>query len=126
MNFLQIETIMKSRLGRIPETLNQRHSHCVGIEAEDDNSENSSTQFLEMQKNQLLDLQHFERYCNTLSVFGFSSARYDINLIKSYLMPILVKEPIVIKKTNQFVSFKFDDVQLLDILSFLGGATYLG
>ena len=34
-------------------------------------------------------------------------------------------EPIVIKKANQFVSFKFGDVQLLDILNFLGGATSL-
>ena len=29
------------------------------------------------------------------------------------------------KKTNQFVSFKFGDVQLLDIMNFLGGATGL-
>ena len=34
-------------------------------------------------------------------------------------------EPTVIKKANQFVSFKFDDVQLLDIMNFLGGATSL-
>ena len=34
-------------------------------------------------------------------------------------------EPTVIKKTNQFVSFKFGDVQLLDIINFLGGATNL-
>ena len=44
-------------------------------------------------------------------------------------MPILVNErqiePTVIKKANQFVSFKFGDVQLLDIMNFLGGATSL-
>ena len=34
-------------------------------------------------------------------------------------------EPTVIKKANQFVSFKFGDVQLLDIMNFLGGATSL-
>ena len=36
-------------------------------------------------------------------------------------------EPTVIKKTNQFVSFKFGvgEVQLLDIMNFLGGATSL-
>ena len=34
-------------------------------------------------------------------------------------------ESIVIKKANQFVSFKFGDVQLLDIRNFLGGATSL-
>ena len=83
-----------------------------------------------MQKNQLIDLQeHFERYCNTLPVFGFNSGKYDISLIKSYLMPNLVNEqqiePTVIKKANQFVSFKFGDVQILGIKYFLGGATSL-
>ena len=83
-----------------------------------------------MQKNQLIELQeHLERYCDVLPVFGFDSAKYDINLIKSYLLPILINErnmePIVIKKANQFVSFKFGDVQLLDVMNFLGGATSL-
>ena len=83
-----------------------------------------------MRKNQLIDLQeHFERYCNILPVFGFNSAKYDNNLIKSYLLPILVNErefePTVIKKANQFVSFKFGDIQSLEIMNFLGGATSL-
>ena len=83
-----------------------------------------STQFLQMLKNQLIDLQdHFERHCNTLPVFGFNRAKYDILLIKSYLLPTLVNEqqiePTVIKKANKFVSFKFGDVQLLDIMNFL-------
>ena len=34
-------------------------------------------------------------------------------------------EPTVIQRANQFVSFKFGDVQLLDIMNFLGGATNL-
>ena len=83
-----------------------------------------------MQKNQLIDLQeHFERYCNVLPIFLFNSAKQDINLIKSYLLPILVNEQdietTVIKKTNQLVSFKFGDMQLLVIMNFLGGATSL-
>ena len=83
-----------------------------------------------MQKNQLIGLQeHCERYCNTLLVFGFKSAKYDINLIKSCLLPILVNErqfePTVIKKANQFVSFMFGDVQLLDIMNFHCGANIL-
>ena len=73
--------------------------------------------------------EHFERYCNVLPVFGFNSAKYDINLIKSYFLPILVNErdiePTVIRKANRFVSFKFGDIQLLDIMNFLGGATSL-
>ena len=81
-----------------------------------------------MQTNQLIDLQeHFERYCNTLPVFGFNSAKHDMNLIKSYLLPNLANERqierAVIRKANQFVSFKFSDVQLLDFLNFLGRAT---
>ena len=75
-------------------------------------------------KNQLIDLQEsLERYCNVLTVFGFNSAKYDLNLIRSYLIPFPVKEqdiePTVIKKANQFISFKFGDIQLLDIMNFL-------
>ena len=89
-----------------------------------------STQFLQIQKNQLLELQqHFERYVSTLPVFGFNSGKYDLNLIKSYLLPYFIHErdiqPTVIKKANHFVSFKFGDVHFLDILNFLGGATSL-
>ena len=59
-------------------------------------------------KNQLIDLQEsLERYCNVLPLFGFTRAKYDLNLIKSYLLPILVNkqdiEPTVIKKANQFI-----------------------
>ena len=72
---------------RILEVLNQRQSHCVGFEAEGDISENSSTQFLHVQKNQLLDFQeHVERHWNTLLVSGCNSASYVINFIKNYLL----------------------------------------
>ena len=86
-----------------------------------------STQFLQMQKSKLIDLQeHFERYCNTLPVFGFNRAKY---VIKSCLLLVLVNErqiePAVIEKANRFVSFNFGDVQLLDIMNFLAGATSL-
>ena len=62
-------------------------------------------------------------------MFGFNRAKYDLNLIKPYLLPIVVNErdiePTVIKKANQFIPFKFGDIQLLDIMNFLGGATSL-
>ena len=62
-------------------------------------------------------------------MFGFNSAKYDLNLIKSYLLHILVNErdiePTVIKKAKQFMSFKFGDIQLLDKMNFLGGASSL-
>ena len=55
--------------------------------------------------------------------------KYDLNLIKSYLLHILINdrdiEPTVIKKKNQFISFKFGYIQLLDKMNFLGGATSL-
>ena len=89
-----------------------------------------SIQFLQIQKNQLIDLEkHFERYCNVLPVFGFNSAKHDYSLIKLYLLPILVIErgiePTVTKKASQFVSFKFGDIQLLDLMNFFGGASSL-
>ena len=53
----------------------------------------------------------------------------DLNLIKAYLLPILINEreiePTVIKKANQFISFNFGDIQLMDKMNFLGGATSL-
>ena len=62
-------------------------------------------------------------------MFGLNSAKYDLNLIESYLLPILVNErdiePPVIKRADQLISFKFGDIQLLDIMNFLGGATIL-
>ena len=137
LNFLEVETAIKIKVTRTLESLNERRcrnqrvfefeDHCF----DDDNEEkDASTNFLQKQPIQLIELQeHFERYCNVLPVFGFNSAKYHIKLIKSYLLPILINErnmePTVIKKANQFVSFTFGDVQLLDIMNFLGGATSL-
>ena len=133
--FLDINTTITIKLGNILEKLTQRHnrreSSRFDMSQDDcDNEICASTQFLQIQKNQLIDLQEsLERYCNVLPVFGFNSAKYDLNLIKSYLLPILVNErdiePTVIKKANQLISFKFGDFQLLDIMNFLGGATSL-
>ena len=63
-------------------------------------------------------------------MFGFNSSKYELNLIKHYLLPILVnerdREPTVIKIVDTFISLKFGDIQLSDIRNFLGGATSLG
>ena len=79
LKFLEIKTAIKSKLTRTLESLNERRcrnqrvfefeDHCF----EDDNEKkDASTQFLQMQKNQLIELQeHLERYCNVLPVFGF-------------------------------------------------------
>ena len=54
-----------------------------------------STQTLRFKKNLLIDLEkHLERYVKTLPVFSFNTRRYDLNLIKSYLIPYIY----VIKK----------------------------
>ena len=62
-------------------------------------------------------------------VFGLSNAKYDINLIKSFLQPMLISlryiEPVVIKKANHYISFKFGDIKLLEIMNYLGAATSL-
>ena len=131
LKFFEIETAIKVKLCAILEQLNQRRNQAERVSnfADDcmveEEEKDFSTQFLQMHKNQLIDLQeHFERYCNVLPVFGINSAKNDINLIKSYLLPFPVNdrdiEPTVIKKANQFVCFKFGDIQLLDIINLLG------
>ena len=135
--FIEVDSTFKIKLCAVLEQLNQRRNRAerVSIFVEDcivdeKKEKDSSTQFLQMQKNQLTDLQeHFERYCNVLSFFGLISAKNDINLIISYLLPILVNqrgiEQTVIKKANKFVSFKFGDIEQFDIMIFLDGATRL-
>ena len=129
--------MIKSRVNAIFKNLNERKGHTTPafdfedecIEEEEEEA-NMSTHFLQKKKSQLLDLQqYFERYINTLLVFGFNSGKYDLNLIKSYLLLYLIHErdfqsTLIIKK-NLYVSFKLGDVQFLDILNFLGGAASL-
>ena len=129
--FLDIETTTKIKLGSNLEQLTQRHNRREQANLDDCENENcASTHFLQIHKNQFIDLQEsLERYCNVIPVFGFSSAKNDLNLIKAFLLPILIDErdiePTVIKKANHFISFNFGDIHLLDILNFLGGATSL-
>ena len=113
------------------EKLAQRHNPLEQVSLDDEENERcASAQFLQIQENQSFDLQeNLERYCNVIPVFVFNSAKHDLNLRKSYLLPILVNEraiePTVTKKANQFILFKFGDFQLLDIANFLEGATSL-
>ncbi len=71
LNFLEVETAIKLKLGAIPEQLNQRRNQAEWVSnfvddcVVEEEEKYLSTQFLGMQKNQLTDLQeHFERYCN--------------------------------------------------------------
>ena len=127
--FLDFEKTVEYNLGRISEKLTQRHNRREQVSVEDcDNKRCASTQFSPKQKNHLNDLQeHLEQYRNATPVFGFNSAKQKVLLIKCYLQPNMVDdcdvEPTVIKKAHQFISFKFGDIQLLDIMKLLGGAT---
>ena len=120
LQFLDIETSIKSRSKPFFAVLNERRGpsetvmefkdECLNVEEKD-----VPTQFLQMQTNLLPDSQeHLERYCNVLPVFGFKSSKYDINIIKRFLLHLLVNErelePTVNKKAIEFVSFKFGDV----------------
>ena len=70
-----------------------------------------------------------EKYCDNLAVFGFNSSRYDLNLIKEYLLGILLKDfhcsPTVIKTCNELIAMNFMGLQFLTILNLLGGAASL-
>ena len=99
--FLDVETTKNIKLGSTLEKLTQRHNRRenarVDMGQDDcDNESCASTQFLQIQKNQLIDLQEsLERYCNVLPVFGFNSAKYDLNLVKSYFYPFLLTNEIL-------------------------------
>ena len=133
--FHDIETIINIELGSIFEKFSQPHNRREQArfdmsQYDCDNDVCASTQFLQIQQNQLFDLQKsLERYCNVLPVFGSNSAKADLKLIKSHLLPILVNErdikTTVIEKANKLISFKLGDFQLLDITTFLGRATSL-
>ena len=73
--------------------------------------------------------QDLENYCSTIPVFDFNSSRYDLNLIKEYLLPHLLTErnvvPNVIRTGNKYIGMNSVGWQFLDILNFLGGATTL-
>ena len=99
LNFIEAETAIKIKLCARLEQFNlrlnraERVSNFVDDCILEEEEKDLSTQFLQMQKDQVIDLhEHFERYCNILPLLGFNSAKYDINLIKSYLLPILVNE----------------------------------
>ena len=84
--FLDIKTTIKIKLGCILEKLNQRHnrqeSTRFDINQDDcDNEICASTQFLQIQKNQLIDLQEsLERYGNVLPVLLVSIVQKTISI----------------------------------------------
>ena len=71
LKFIEVETSIKINLLKLLEQLSQRNNRAetvmdfVDDAIIDSEDQDLSTQLLQMQKNQLIDLQeHFERYCN--------------------------------------------------------------
>ena len=102
-----------------------RREQLTTFDVKKDDFENqncASSQSLQIQKNQKFEL--LERYYNVLFVFGLNSANCVLSINNAYLLPILVNErdiePTFSKKANQFISFKFGNIQLLDIMNFRG------
>ena len=125
LKFLEIETSVKSKHNQVFCVRNQRRCRKEPVlDFEDGYIEKRSTRCVETV---FTNTKESLRYCNVLPVFCFNSAIYENVFLKSNLLPLLVNEgaiePIMLKKANQFVSFRFEDLQLLDILGFLGGAT---
>ena len=129
---MEIRTSVKSKLNQNFSALNQRPCRKEPVlEFEDGcierkEEQNVSTQSLQTQRNQRIDLQdHLNRHCKILPKVGFNSAKY-FNMIKLSLLRLLVNErgieTIVITKANQFVSFKFGVAQLV-VENLLRGGT---
>ena len=102
--------MIKVELGSILEKLTQRHNQreqARRFHRSQDGCENKTFafgHFLQIQKNQLIDLQELlEPYCNVY-LYGFNSSKYDIILIKSYLLSSLFNqqdgEPAVVKESG--------------------------
>ena len=92
--FVGLRLKKNNKLGSILEILNQRHNLREQASLDDcDNERCASTQFPQIQKNQLVDLQDFsESYCKVLPVLNFHSGRVDFSPIKSFLLRIPVNE----------------------------------
>ena len=84
--FLNIEATVKNKLGGILEKLTQRHNRREQADLDDCDKETcASTQFLQIQKNQLIDLQDsLEGYCNVFACVWFQQCK-----IRSQLNRIL-------------------------------------
>ena len=68
-------------------------------------------------------LRQLNEYVRQLPLLGFNSSRYDLNLIKSKLLPKLgmhkVKSPFVVKKGNTYACITAEKFKLLDVSDYL-------
>lgn len=74
--------------------------------------------------------EDFEKYCEQMICIGFNSAKYDINLIRSYLVKHLQldeNEAFVVKRNNSYSGIRTNKFKFLDISQYLGpGINYSG
>jgi hypothetical protein len=53
---------------------------------------------------------------------GFNSGKYDLNAVKEFLLPFLVKNEAVkftIKRNNNFMALKTEHLKFLDVTNYL-------
>ena len=134
LKLLEIETSVKSKLNQTFCFLNQRRcrkepvlefqDECIEEEEEE---QDVSTVFRNTKYSIDRIAGSLGNILHCSSNLSLQQRKCDIKLLKSYLLPLLVNErdiePIVIKKANRFVSFKFGFFQLLDMLNFLGATS---
>ncbi|XP_071797162.1 uncharacterized protein [Asterias amurensis] len=66
--------------------------------------------------------QQLDEYLKELPVLGFNSGKYDINVIKRYLYPVLQEtDPLkfIIKRTSTYMALKTEKLKFLDITNYL-------
>ena len=62
-----------------------------------------------------------EEYLKELPVLGFNSGKYDLNVVKEFLFPVLVENEVqfAIKQNINFMCLKTEHFRFLDIINFL-------
>ncbi|XP_038067357.1 uncharacterized protein LOC119737233 [Patiria miniata] len=66
--------------------------------------------------------EQLDEYLQELPVLGFNSGKYDINVIKRYLYPVLQEtDPLklIIKRTSTYMALKTEKLKFLDITNYL-------
>ena len=75
----------------------------------------------EIAKHEIIS-EKFNLYIKQVPVLGFNNAKYDINIIRDYLIPILVEldnVKFVIKKGTYYNCIMTENLRILDICSYL-------
>ena len=66
--------------------------------------------------------EDLDSYLFTLPVIGFNSSRYDINLVKEFLFPVIMKEgsvKFIVKKGSSYPCITTTSLRFLDIMNYL-------